>query len=117
MFIIEVNFMKRISLFICYFILIHAISFAQKFSIAADKENVLYIGVDNPISIAVENVPARLVIAKINNGKITGKMGNYSVYLTKMTPTAIILYRKINGKLKEIGRSTFSVKKNSGPGF
>jgi hypothetical protein len=109
--------MKKILFLSFTFLLLQTIVSAQKFAIAADKENVLYIGVDNPISIAVENVPARSIIIKMENGKISEQFGRYVARVTKVGPTNIILYKKVNGKLKEIGRSPFRVKRIPDPVF
>jgi gliding motility-associated protein GldM len=57
---------------------------ASTTSISADKMNVLYIGLQNPISISAAGVPAEQVSASINNGTIskTGA-GKFSVTVTK----------------------------------
>jgi len=109
--------MKKILFLSFIFLLLQTIVSAQKFAIAADKENVLYIGVDNPISIAVENVPARSIIIKMDNGKISEEFGCYVARVTKVGPTNIILYKKVNGKLKEIGRKAFRAKRIPDPVF
>jgi GldM C-terminal domain len=92
-------------LFFAYFI-----SNAQKFSIAGDKNNTLYLGLDNPLSIAVENYSCKSIIVKTDNGTISSASGKYIFHSTKIGKAEIILYRKTNGRTKEIGRSTFRVK-------
>ncbi len=83
---------------------------AQTFSISPDKMNVLYLGFDNPLSIAVEGISSRSLIVKTDNGTITGKNGQYIFYGGKVGRAQIILCKKINGKTKEIGRGDFRVK-------
>ena len=86
------------------------ISSAQKFSISADVNNVFYVGFDNPLTIAVENYSCKSIIVKTDNGTVTGNSGKYTFYSNKIGKADIILYRKINGKIKEIGRNSFRVK-------
>jgi GldM C-terminal domain len=95
---------------ILFFILCFVSAAGQKFSIAADKMNVLYADVDNPITLAVENYPNRSIVVKTNNGKISRSNGSYMFFTTQIGTADIILYKKTNGKLKEIGRSSFRVK-------
>lgn len=57
---------------------------ASTTSISADKMNVLYIGLQNPISISAAGVPAEQVSASINNGTISKVgAGKFSVTVTK----------------------------------
>ena len=42
--------------------------------VSATKMNVLYIGVDNPMSISVPGVPAEKITAKISQGSLTPDM-------------------------------------------
>ncbi len=49
----------------------------QKTAIAADKSNVLYLEMDNPITIAVENTSCKELIVKSDNGTIKGQNGSY----------------------------------------
>jgi len=44
-------------------------------TISADKMNVVYVGLDNPISITVEGITSDKVSATVNNGTLT-KVGN-----------------------------------------
>jgi hypothetical protein len=72
--------------------------------------NVLYTGLSNPISIAIENVSCKSIVVKTTIGKISGENCNYTFHSEQIGKVEIILYRKINRKLKEIGRSAFRVK-------
>jgi hypothetical protein len=72
--------------------------------------NLLYIGVDNPISIAVENVDCKSLIVQTDNGTIVGNNGEYIFHGSKVGPAQITLYKKINGKNRMIGKSYFRVK-------
>ena len=50
---------------------------AQRFAIGADKNNIFYLGIDNPVSIAVENCPCNNIVLKIKNGNVTGRNCQY----------------------------------------
>jgi len=91
--------------------------FAQHISVANEAQNIFYIGVDNPLSIAVENLSDKQLVVKTNNGKIVKEENGY-VYRGGNVGTAdIILYKKVNGKFSEVGRSTFRVKNIPPPTF
>ncbi len=79
--------------------------------ISPDKMNILYIGVDNPISIAVPDVDAKDLDVKISEGEITGKDGKYIVKLGDATNTATIeVYVNKDGNKVYIGEYNFRVK-------
>lgn len=84
---------KYLSLFLI--LLTFKNSHGQKFSIAADKMNILYVGVDNPITIAVENSSNKSIIIKTNNGKITGNNGSYTFRSNEVGKAEISIYKKI----------------------
>ena len=99
--------MKKLTTIIAFFVFYSAS--AQKFSISADKNNVLWIGVDNPLTIAVENYPSNQIVVKADKGEIIGGYGNKYIYRgSEPDGISIILYKKSN--LKEIGRWSFRLK-------
>jgi len=70
---------------------------ASTTSISADKMNVLYIGLQNPISISAAGVPAEQVSASITNGSITKTgAGKFSVTVSK--PGTATINVVANGK-------------------
>lgn len=73
--------------------------------IAADKMNVFYMGIDNPVSIAVSGISADKISATINNGTITGNNGKYSVKISK-SENAII---EVSAGEKKVGKQEFRV--------
>ena len=95
---------------ILFFLLSFVVATGQKFSIAVDRMNILYVGIDNPLTIAVENYPNKSIIVKTDNGSISGGNGRYVFRSSKMGKADIILYKKSNGKLKEFGRWSYRVK-------
>jgi gliding motility-associated protein GldM len=80
-------------------------------SISADKMNVLYIGVPNPISISAAGVPAENVSATISGGSITKKSaGNYIVTVTNPGKAIVSVSATVDGKTKAMGTKEFRVK-------
>jgi gliding motility-associated protein GldM len=71
------------------------------------KMNVLYIGVDNPIRIAASGYDASELTVTVDNGKITGKNGEYIVRPEKKGVANVIV---ANSSGKEIQRTAFRVK-------
>jgi GldM C-terminal domain len=105
----NLNVMKRI-LFTCFLLTAIITGFSQHISIASERLNELYIGVDNPLSIIAENYPCSSIIVKTDNGKISGKSCHYTYRGGTGGRAGIILYIKQKGRLKEIGRLPFRVK-------
>lgn len=79
----------------------------QTIAIANERENVLTVGLDNPLSIAVEKIAANSIVAKTNNGILTGKNGAYILRPAKAGLTTITIFESFKGKLKEIGKKYF----------
>lgn len=85
------------------------------FAVAADKMNVLYVGVDNPISIAVAGIPDDKISTIINNGTIEGKNGKYIAKVNKSGTAIIEVFSEANNKKKSIGKTEFRVKNVPNP--
>lgn len=81
---------------------------AQHFSISNDRNNVLYAGIDNPITIVVENIPPTQIIVKADKGDIKGNGTKFVYRGDDLGIISIILFKK--NTLKEIGRSNFRLK-------
>lgn len=80
--------------------------------VAADKMNVFYIGVDNPISVAVPGIASDKLRVTVNNGTITGSNGKYIVKVGNTTETVVQVAAEINpGEVKVVGESKFRVKR------
>lgn len=101
---------KQISL-VSFGLLIVINSYSQKFSVAADKMNVMYIGTTNPLTIAVENTPCNSLEVTIDNGTIE-KTGDCEYTAIPKNPgEAIVKVFKITGRAKiSIGESKFRAK-------
>jgi len=84
---------------------------ASTTSISADKMNVLYIGLANPISISAAGVPAESVNASISVGNIRKQgAGNYVVTVTNPGRAIINVVANVDGKTKSLGSKEFRVK-------
>ncbi len=82
----------------------------QPVAIALDKMNVLYIGVVNPVTIAVADVPSDKLIVDIDNGSITGSNGKYNAVVTQ-TGTATIKVTTVKDDRKVVlSTQTFRVR-------
>jgi gliding motility-associated protein GldM len=113
--------MKTIAKFIVMFValLFNVQLFAQTDNIAvvsADKMNVFYIGIDNPVSIAVPGISGDKLKVSINNGTISGSNGKYIVKVDKVMETIIEVTVEIKpGDVKKVGSNVFRVKRIPDP--
>ena len=74
------------------------------------KNEHFYKGIDNPVSFAVEGVYNKSLIVKAKNGIIRNEYGYDTFQPDSIGKAEIIIYKRLQGKLKEIGRSAFRVK-------
>jgi gliding motility-associated protein GldM len=89
---------------------------ASTTSISADKMNMLYIGLQNPISISAAGVPAEQVSASISGGNISKRSsGEYIVTVNQPGRAVINVVANIDGKTKELGKKEFRVKRVPDP--
>ena len=89
---------------------------ASTTSISADKMNVLYIGLQNPISISAAGVPAEQVSASISGGNIAKRgSGEYIVTVSQPGKAVINVVANIDGKTKSLGQKEFRVKRVPDP--
>ena len=82
-------------------------------TVSADKMNVVYAGLDNPISVSVPGVPTERLSVSINNGTLTatGK-GTYIVKVMKGTKADVSVTALMeNGERKNMGTMSFRVKR------
>lgn len=84
--------------------------------VSPDKMNVLYVGVDNPVSISAPGIPKENLSVTISGGSIAGSNGKYSVNVTSPGAVAKVnVSANINGKVQNIGSSDFRVKRIPDP--
>jgi hypothetical protein len=84
-------------------------------AVAPTRMNVFYMGVDNPVDIAVSGVPADKVFPEISNGTIR-RIGNKFIVNPKQIGSSnIAVYADINGEMVIAGNMQFRVKKVPDP--
>jgi GldM C-terminal domain len=104
---------------VCYiFFLFSYVLNAQHSAISADKMNVLYATIDNPLTIAAENCPCNKLVVKSSLGTITkeGKC-KFNFRSTATGAAEIRLYQKSNNTLKLLDVFSFRVKGIPNPIF
>ena len=85
-------------------------------TVSADKMNVFYIGVDNPVTISVPGVPNDKVRPSMSAGTLTPKgQGQYIVKVTTIGETTVNVAAEIGGKLQSMGSKKFRVKRVPDP--
>lgn len=85
-------------------------------TVSADKMNVFYIGVDNPVTISVPGVPNDKVRPSMSAGTLTPKgQGQYVVKVTTVGETTVNVAAEIGGKLQSMGSKKFRVKRVPDP--
>ena len=105
--------MKKVSIILClqfcYFL-----SFSQSVLVSANKFNLLYVGVDNPLTISVDNYLPEQIIVRADKGEITGGIGEMYIYRGYESGLVSIIVINKNTQ-KEIGRSYFRLEKIPNP--
>lgn len=107
-------------LFLFSFILFRITGFAQPKNqpfavIAATKNNIVYRGVINPLSIAVPGYYDKDIVVKTNVGKIEhfANSANYELFIglcPEISATVSVYIKKPNKKLSKVGEFQFKVK-------
>lgn len=85
---------------------------AQPTAVAsADNMNAMYIGVPNPVSIAVPGVADENVVVSVSNGQITKTAkGKYNLTLVNGIETKINIAAKFENETRTMGVQTFRVR-------
>ena len=94
--------------------------------VSADKMNVLYIGVDNPISVVIAGVPIEQTKVSVSDGTIseTDKLGTYNVRVTRpgkltiraegITNQGKTVSKELDFRIKRISDPTIKLGKKRG---
>lgn len=78
--------------------------------------NVLYAGIDNPISISVPGVPMSGVDASMTNGSLTRSGDTWVARPSQVGGEAVIsVYASIDGSRQQVGSMTFRIRKLPDP--
>lgn len=85
-------------------------------TISATMMNVLYAGIDNPISISVPGVPMNAVQATMTNGSLSRNGDSWVAHSDKVGSEAVItVSAQIDGRSQQVGSMTFRVRKLPDP--
>lgn len=85
-------------------------------TISATMMNVLYAGIDNPISISVPGVPMNAINATMTNGTLTRSGDHWVARATAVGTEAVIsVSAQMEGSSQQMGSMTFRVRKLPDP--
>lgn len=85
-------------------------------TISPTMMNVLYAGIENPVSISVPGVPMQLVDATMTNGSLTRKGNLWEARPSNIGSEAeISVYTSIDGQRQKVGSLIFRVRKLPDP--
>lgn len=85
-------------------------------TVSADKMNVFYIGVDNPVTVSVPGIPNEKVKPSIAGGSMKSiGGGKYIVNVTQNGKATITINADFDGKTKTMAKSEFRVKRVPNP--
>jgi len=78
---------------------------SQNFSVSFSRPSqTAYLGMDNYLSCTVEGVSCKLLLFSTDNGEIKKtSCGKYIYRPLKVADTKIIIYKKVNNKIKKVG--------------
>jgi GldM C-terminal domain len=96
-------------------LLTSAKAYSQKFAIGADNMNVLYIGVPNPLTVAVAGHPSASIYLKTNKGSVEGGSGSYTIIVDSPGAVKLTIFVKTKSVYKKIGNAFFRAKQISDP--
>src|SRR5690606_6646864 len=101
--------MMKVFFFNALFLLSFSIAYCQKCVVANVRENIVYLGVSNPLDIAVNGYLCKNFEVSTDNGKVEkgNEICSYS-YLPKTTGIANIIIKDKKSK-KLLGRMPFRV--------
>jgi gliding motility-associated GldM-like protein len=85
--------------------------YCQVVAIQMDRENIAYLGIDNPITVAVENCSTGSISLTTNNGEIIGERGHFVLRPGHIGVTDIKVGRKTSKGLKPMGSMLVRVKR------
>src|SRR5690606_10776980 len=84
--------------------------------VSPDKMNVLYIGVNNPVSVSAPGTPTDKIRVSMSGGSISGSAGKYNVKVSTPGTAKISAYAEVaTGKLQTLSTTDFRVKRIPDP--
>lgn len=84
-------------------------------AIALDKFSVLYIGIDNPVTIALPDIPSDRLLVSTNNSSIRGNNGKYIVRVTAVGEATITVSTIKNNQRVILSTQSFQIKRIPDP--
>ncbi len=80
--------------------------------VSADKMNVFYIGVANPVSISAPGIPKEKLRVSVSSGSISGSNGKYVVSVTRPGDARVTVAAEVApGKVQTLSTTDFRVKR------
>ena len=83
--------------------------------VSPDKMNVLYIGVQNPLSVSAPGIPSEDLKVSMTSGSISGSKGKYEAKVSSIGSTKITISATVSGKTQTLSTSEFRVKRIPDP--
>jgi len=84
--------------------------------VSADKMNVFYIGVPNPISVSAPGIAKQNLKVSMTGGSISGANGEYTVHVSAIGNASVVVSAEVSpGKVQTIGTSPFRIKRIPDP--
>jgi len=84
--------------------------------VSPDKMNVLYIGVDNPLSVSAPGISAAKLHVSMTSGELSGSGGHYTARVSAIGTTKVTITGEIApGKNAVLGSSEFRIKRIPDP--
>lgn len=84
--------------------------------VSPDKMNVLYIGVQNPISVSAPGIAKEKLHVSIGSGSISGSAGHYIATVSSIGETTVTVSGEVgNGKTQVLGATKFRIKRIPDP--
>ena len=79
--------------------------------VSPDKMNVLYIGVDNPISVSAPGIPHQNLIVSGSGVSVSGSQGKYNAKVSSTGEATVNVSAKIGDKTQQLSSTKFRVKR------
>lgn len=83
--------------------------------VSADRMNIMYAGIDNPITVAVPGVTSDKLIVKASTGTVRGDSGRYIIVPDGTSEAISVRYTDASGKEQDAGAALFRVKRVPDP--
>ena len=89
--------------------LLFQISYAQSFTVCNLRENIVYVGIPNPIEVTVENTDNKDILLTSKDATLTKEgNGTYDLDVSKTGKLSVVVWKKNKkGKLDSLGNALF----------